>query len=182
MAKDLARDLRLKEDLRDIREGFKNEDPNKTLNMKSSIHTSEEDIEVERVPTVQDFDEDPYQEDSFEYEINAMLEIQKKKIDRKQQLEKQVIEYLNLDFKPYMAEKTLNNWGQRLKRIEMKMTALDPELVSLSISLHERAINLVFDKIVKFQKKEEKFMRIIDHVEKQLERARAKRFRIAMNH
>lgn len=84
MAKDLARDLRLKEDLRDIREGFKNEDPNKTLNMKSSIHTSEEDIEVERVPTVQDFDEDPYQEDSFEYEINAMLEIQKKKIDRKQ--------------------------------------------------------------------------------------------------
>lgn len=81
-----------------------------------------------------------------------------------------------------MAEKTLNNWGQRLKRIEMKMTALDPELVSLSISLHERAINLVFDKIVKFQKKEEKFMRIIDHVEKQLERARAKRFRIAMNH
>ena len=54
------------------------------------------------------------------------------------------------DLKPYL--RRMAEWGQRLRRLEHKMGALAPELVFLSLEIHERALDLLASKLDKFMK------------------------------
>ena len=59
------------------------------------------------------------------------------------------LDRLQLGDKPYFAEATMETWKQRVKRLEMKMNVLAPELVATSFELHERALQFLRKKIEK---------------------------------
>ena len=52
------------------------------------------------------------------------------------------------DLKPYFRK--VQEWELRLKRLEMKVACLDPALIHLSLTMHEKALDLLNAKLYKF--------------------------------
>ena len=78
------------------------------------------------------------------------LELVKRKKPRLVRRDAEQLCQLGLDLKPYFLDKTLAEWEQRIGRLEQKANVLAPELVALSMTLHERALELVHTKLKKY--------------------------------
>mmetsp|Transcript_21598 Transcript_21598/g.33255 ORF Transcript_21598/g.33255 Transcript_21598/m.33255 type:complete len:84 (-) Transcript_21598:107-358(-) len=78
-----------------------------------------------------------------------------------------------MDIKPYFCNKTIKTWESRLRRIEMKMTVLAPDLVALSLSIHEESLNILLRKLDKFHSCEEDYLEAKIRQERMLESIRA---------
>ena len=52
------------------------------------------------------------------------------------------------DLKPYFRK--VSDWDIRLKRLEQKIPCLSPDLIYLSIEIHEMGLNMLIKKLQKF--------------------------------
>ena len=99
-------------------------------------------------------------EESFEYVLEG-LELVKRKKPRLVRRDAEQLCQLGLDLKPYFLDKTLAEWEQRIGRLEQKANVLAPELVALSMTLHERALELVHTKLKKYLAVESRMLDLV---------------------
>ena len=85
-----------------------------------------------------------------------------------------MFEEMDIDIKPYFCRKTIKTWESRLRRLEMKMTVLSPDLVSVSLRIHELSLGILIKKLEKYMQIENEFIISKTKHEAELERKRNK--------
>jgi hypothetical protein len=116
-------------------------------------HQANKQLGLDSVPPTAEQDRDDESADSYEYILQG-LEVVKRKKEKLKKQDWALMTTMSLDTKPYFPEQTLREWELRLQRLEQKMNVLAPQLVALSFVLHERALALVSDKLKRYLARE----------------------------